>query len=321
MDSSKLPQLKIPWNRRPQVLFVGNGMSRAFGGSSWEDIIQEINYTQTELREIKKAPFPLQAVIATGDKVDCGAVEIGEKLKKPTNTAMLKYMGQLVDMPFDSILTTNYSYELEQAADPDFLKGKGRFRKYAAHTPAVKRVESQFLMHSYYHIPREKGACNIWHIHGEANKPNSMIFGHYYYGNLLFRYQEYFRRRDSAYENYQQRHRDLPVRSWLDYFIMADIYVLGCGLDFSEMDLWWLINRKKRERAETGRLYHIEPYNPANRIKENLLRAFECTQLSCGTVIDDRTCKGEARQEVYRKFYGMAIETIRERLEKIQESE
>lgn len=313
MEESKSPRLMIPWGRRPQVLFVGNGMSRAFGGSSWSDIIREINYTQTDLREIQKAPFPLQAVIATGDKVDCGAAEIGEKLKKPMNQPMGAYMRQLIDLPFDAIFTTNYSYELEEAADPDFLKGKGRFRKYATHTRACKRVESQFLLHSYYHIPRPQGTVNIWHLHGEANKPGTMIFGHYYYGNLLCRYQEYFRRRGNIYEDHQLRQQDLEVRSWLDYFIMADIYVLGCGLDFSEMDLWWLINRKKRERAQTGRLYHLEPYNRVNHIKHSLLSAFDCTHETCGIVIDEGKLAGEVLEEQYREFYRRALLYLQEK--------
>lgn len=317
MKKNKLLNLTIPWDRRPRILFLGNGMSRAFGGSSWEDIIREINYTGTDLTEIKKAPFPLQAVIATGDQVDCGTMEIGVKLKKPMGQQMREYMEQLVELPFDSILTTNYSYELEEAVDPDFLKGKGRFRTYSAHTSACGRVESQFLLHSCYHIPGSDHACNIWHIHGEANKPNSMIFGHYYYGNLLFRYQEYLRQRGNAYEENQSRHKELEVRSWLDYFIMADIYVLGCGLDFSEMDLWWLINRKKREKAQTGKLYHFEPYNSVNHIKQNLVRAFGGTQISCDTVIDDTQYTEEEREEKYKEFYRRAILEIQEQMSRI----
>ena len=308
-----VPQLKIPWDRRPQVLFVGNGMSRAFGGSSWSDIIREINYTGADLQEIRQVPFPLQAVIATGDRVDFGAAEIGEKLKTPMNQAMGDYMRALIDLPFDAILTTNYSYELEEAAVPDFLRKKSSFRKYITHTAACRRVESQFLLHSYYHIPRPEGAVNIWHLHGEANRPNTMIFGHYYYGNLLYRYQEYFRRRGNAYEEHQLRHKDLEVRSWLDYFILADIYVLGCGLDFSEMDLWWLINRKKRETAQKGRLYHLEPYNQKNHIKQSLLQAFDCIQETCGIVIQEGQKTGEELEDQYREFYRRALTYLQEK--------
>lgn len=35
---------------------------------------------------------------------------------------------------------------------------------------------------------------------------------------------------------------------------MSDVYTVGLGLDTSEFDLWWAIERKARENAEHGAL-------------------------------------------------------------------
>ena len=86
----------------------------------------------------------------------------------------------------------------------------------------------------------------IFHIHGEALKPDSVILGHYFYGTLLFSYDNYLTRR-APQQCYRMEGGHLL--SWLDYFILGDVYTLGFGFDTAEIDLWWLLCRKKRERA------------------------------------------------------------------------
>ena len=77
--------------------------------------------------------------------------------------------------------------------------------------------------------------------------PNTVILGHYYYGNLLFCCDEYLTHRapEQRYPLWPG-HEELEALSWLDYFILGDVYSLGFGFDTSEMDLWWLLCRKKR---------------------------------------------------------------------------
>lgn len=32
----------------------------------------------------------------------------------------------------------------------------------------------------------------------------------------------------------------------MDYLLLCDVYIVGLRMDMSEMDLWWLVNCKKR---------------------------------------------------------------------------
>lgn len=34
--------------------------------------------------------------------------------------------------------------------------------------------------------------------------------------------------------------------SWIDLFFIADIYMIGFGLLYDEIDLWWVLTRRKR---------------------------------------------------------------------------
>ena len=39
-------------------------------------------------------------------------------------------------------------------------------------------------------------------------------------------------------------------KSWVDHFMLDDLYILGFGMDLSEADLWWLLCCKKRHFPE-----------------------------------------------------------------------
>ena len=112
-------------------------------------------------------------------------------------------------------------------------------------------------------------------IHGEARKPDSMIIGNYYYGKLLRRCVERLDG-DFSNENPHQRsrtgrsktdyfkinksqNRPIKVGSWIDAFVLGDVYVLGFGLDFSEVDIWWLLEYKANHTDLCGNTYYFNP--------------------------------------------------------------
>ena len=56
--------------------------------------------------------------------------------------------------------------------------------------------------------------------------------------------------------------------------MLGDVYVLGYGFGFAESDMWWLLNRKKRETANVGKtvFFELNPPNHCNPAKLDLLR-------------------------------------------------
>lgn len=71
-------------------------------------------------------------------------------------------------------------------------------------------------------------------------KSSSVILGHYFYASSLSKWQQFFRKRGNSYE--QRYKKGLPPLN-----------------DFSEFDLWWLLDRKKREKAPHGNLHFYVP--------------------------------------------------------------
>lgn len=295
-------RLFIPHGARPKVLLLGNGLNRVYGGASWAGLLDRMNRTGFTQEQVKGIPMPMQAVLLSGDHVDGSLKDLRRELTRcelhPWLDTQLKI---LLAMPFDCILTPNFTYELECAADPDFLNIPFRCRLYQRHTGAVTRTERQFMLHSYYAIPTPRGEVPLFHVHGEARKPESVILGHYYYGNLLFRYDDYLTRRAPG-NQYKIGKDGLTVDSWLDYFILGDVYVLGFGFDTAEIDLWWLLCRKKRERASHGALYFIEPDRKSAETKHALLQAYNVQYDSLGV--------SEPDAAGYQQFYEKAVAEI-----------
>ena len=145
---------------------------------------------------------------------------------------------------------------------------------------------------------------DIWHIHGELRRPSSIILSHDEYARMVFQILDYNAKRGADYE---MLNRNLDFRSWVDYFLMGDVYILGLAIDFSDFDLWWLLGRRLREHAKCGDIIFYEPEKTDNHYKQLALKDSEVTVESCGVTINSGAD--------YERFYNLAISDIQKRVE------
>lgn len=250
----------------PKVLLLGNGINKLFGKNSWDELLTEIissHQSPDDVKKIKQLPYPLQAVVVTEDHLDEKLDELSKKyleMMSVENGEQSQMLRKFLSCDFDAILTTNYTYEIEQAIQSDFICRKNARSKYRhndmlTYKQKLTSKEKQYGIYNYMHLEEESKNYNIWHIHGELARPNSMILGHYYYGNLLSLIQS---KMSDFIKCCKSKSEKIRLRSWADYFMYGDVYIFGFGLDFSELDLWWLINCKKRNHFG-GDIYYIEP--------------------------------------------------------------
>ena len=310
-------------NTYPQVLLLGNGLNQLNGGVSWNDFLRAIA-TKKEiidgivLVDDLKCPEPLKAILVTEDHVDVAMRDYCNKIAFQEQSELVcKLYKKLLTIGFDDVLTTNYTYELEIAASNSKQMDTKGISKLMRHTDAVKRAENKYLLHTYNQLIVNGCTNRVWHIHGEARKPDSTVLGHYYYGNLLCKIKECLHRRNYA-ENKE-------IKSWVDSFIMGDVYVLGFGLGFSELDLWWLLNRKAREKTATGKVYFYAAEPVGFDEKHELLRMLKQMYsgkplveiVSCGyrnKIIVKNGIEKTALDGSYTEFYNDAIVDIAKRI-------
>ena len=246
-------QMKIPYGTPPNVLMLGNGFNRAYDLASWDDLIQSIGtreLSEGERQCLDQMPYPLRPIVLTDDQLDTQMQHIAPDLieLRPAE-GEIDLIRQYAALPFEAILTTNYTYELEYALHPDFqcpLERSCPYRHITYDTPSLQSIRQ---LHTYFEGSRP--GQSIWHIHGEAARPDTMVLGHYFYGKLLSRMQQYIRILQRRCHGQTYREKGLLCRSWLDYFMLGNVCIVGQGMDLSELDLWWLINCKKRNFPHT----------------------------------------------------------------------
>ena len=294
-------------DRRLKILLLGNGILQSFGGESWNEFLSSI-CKREDLPSPDKinCPEPLKAILLTGDRVDKAMKEKCDKIlaNQEISEELAKFLKEILSIGFDHILTTNYTYELEQAAIyPKKLTEYGLKRMA---TCTIGAVEPKYLLHTYNAVTCNGIANKIWHVHGESRKPGSTILGHYYYGNSLFKIKE-------TVDKVRKPESEIELKSWPEAFLFADIYCIGFGYGLSEFDLWWLLNRKARENYNTGRLYFYEPYSRSQWEKLDLMKLLKARDDEMLVNIIDLGYNKDNGID-WKSFYLEAIDDIKEKI-------
>ena len=300
---------------RPRVILIGNGLNLSFGGISWDCLLDNIKDKTVFNRNSKDydMPMPLKASMLTGNNL---ASKMRDIVKEdPANEekicwkdfasikeALAERLVTLIDGRYDYVLTTNYSYEIELALLRETEASRSKIAKLMNHHE-VDNAQKQFLINTF----NLAGSTPVWHIHGEARKPDSMIIGAAYYGKLIRRYVERIdggiaagggkkpgHGKDYDYVNNFKNGKPQKIGSWIDALVLGDVDIIGYGLDFSESDIWWLIDYKAtRNKTNPGMCGMTTFYTPD-----------ESGNKCCA---DTRVSWKECRNLILRNTYGVSV--------------
>ena len=263
-----------------RVLFAGNGVAMRIGAANkWDEIIAEFAKKYVPLIDkelLKKLPYNMQIVAATHDNVDKSMVELCQKLKGITLDEKQKAFGRrILELPFDRIITTNYTYELERSVSENKTFRCRYFEK---------KRERDMSLFGYIPVTVGEEEKQIWHIHGHACAPNSVIMGHYFYGKLLSSIQSYISTMLKGWRMRQNLGHDFEIRSWVDSFMTDDVYMVGFGMDLCEADIWWLACCKKRHFPDSRIYFYVPEWDlPKDDPRRILMNAY-------GIVIREISC-------------------------------
>lgn len=244
----KNEELMIDCRKIPNVLLLGNGILKLENhGMSWDELICDI---KTERKDVnyKLVPYAMQPEVVCGYEAEEIQRIVAKKIRTNENDNLM--LKKLLAIPFDAIITTNYTYEIERA-----LSG-GKWSEY-------KRKNAFIALNGNTKVNHNTNICNlietaegrkvpVFHIHGEASRKHSMILSYYSYANILAKLIEYNKCLGNAIQEHQQDNIKMKCNSWLDYFVLGNVWSVGFGLDVSEFDIWWAIERKARENAKHG---------------------------------------------------------------------
>jgi hypothetical protein len=180
--------------------------------------------------------------------------EIAEQMRSiGTN----KYYDRVFDLGFKNYLTTNYDYAFRNKIE------------CKNHTSKNNSTEDVYSIRRNTSIldKNEKEVCKIWNIHGEIDKPSSIMLGLDHYCGSIGKLDAYLK------GTYEFQDNKIPIRvkpitskikerkydrhSWIELFFNSDIHIIGLSLDYSETDLWWILNKRARIMSDKKTSVHV----------------------------------------------------------------
>lgn len=238
-------------------LLLGNGLNRLSMPLSWHELLKqlalELGLAESIVVDDRK-PLSLHFEelcirLADYDKTRDAESAVKKHIAKLIGTFPVHRLHRELACLFQVILTTNYDFTVEDA-----LAGTLRER------PNVL-PESRYSLFRRVNV----GARSIWHIHGDADRPFSILLGYDHYAGYLQKIRNYLT--DGVPTDTRIGHLRSPLRSglhdfeqydihsWVDFFLRDHVHVVGFGFDFTEIDLWWLLVHKRRRRVRTGKTF------------------------------------------------------------------
>lgn len=240
-------------------LLLGNGVNRAALQKDWTQILRELA-TQFEAADLIDFLHdkPLSMFIEELCARSPGLIRQREHDVKVAFAKLLEQINpteahRRICEPFKVILTTNYDFTIEEAFSGPL------------HQPAFLSPESRYSLFRRY----KAGEREVWHIHGDSAKPSSMVLGYDQYAGSLQKIRNYV---TEGVEIKKLGYRlSSPVKggdldftvnkavySWVDHFLRDHLHIVGLGMGFTEIDLWWLLLHKRRRLNQTGKVFYYQ---------------------------------------------------------------
>ena len=270
-----------------QSILFGNGFNRLNEENpSWNDLIKSISNTVIKgtipnptkyeailLKDYQNSNWGdddnIQDTINNAKKKQESDLkhDIAKKLESFKSNSLY---GKILDMPFEHFMTTNYDNLFIKDLDEKlFVPNDITEKLYSIRRSYIIKSEENESKGRYY-----------WPIHGYYKNPSSIMLGYDQYCGSLAKLDSFVKgdyKKDMG--SIKQRLEDgsiNDVKSWVDLFFISDVHIIGLGLDYEEIDLWWILNRRKRIMSHTNLNNNIYYYqiNKEDDEKEQIFKIF-----------------------------------------------
>lgn len=232
------------------VIFFGNGLNRVNKGQNWEALLHEISNGKI----LKNIPLPFQyediCLSSDADEFDkgpsccAGEDELKKRIvDKLSNIQSNDVYEALAKMPVKHYITTNYDKVLEETLS-----------RMGYELIDSDSSESRYSIHRYNTLKKGDDVKRIWYIHGNIDKHNSIIMGYDQYCGNLSKMNDWVKGSykianepiKTIHSRFPNTAHDDTIKSWIDLFFTSNVHIIGYSMPFDEIDLWWLLDKRKR---------------------------------------------------------------------------
>ena len=233
------------------TVFFGNGLNRVSENAvSWNNLLDDLKagkkFTHTNLPNtmVYERIFMEKHVHEKSQKAD--ELKIKEKIAYAMESQGSNELFELLaNMNFNDYLTTNYDYAFEKAI---------------GNKPEKLSTEDIYSLRRRRAYQTNYGTKLLWNIHGEIENPKSIMLGLDHYCGSVSKIDAYIKG-NYKYETKSESNVVIPMlhklksqqfcyTSWVDLFFSSNVHIIGFSLDYSETDIWWLLNKRARFAAD-----------------------------------------------------------------------
>lgn len=216
------------------TILFGNGLNLLSNSDSWDELVNRITIEKNETKLPNTLQFEAHLCSMNHYKVESEKLlkkEICEKMKDYQSNEIYD---RLANLQVSNFITTNYDFCFQSS-----LMKNGHVANGGSH------IEKAYSLKRYVDfVDDNSNFKRIWYIHGELNRPNSIILGHKQYCDYTAKIVDYISKSCWNIDNMIEVKTD--AQSWIDLFFCSNIYMIGFGLSYEEIDLWWLLSYRKR---------------------------------------------------------------------------
>jgi hypothetical protein len=273
---------------RNTVLF-GNGINRVSDNAvSWEDLLDSIKgsnvFDNGDLPNtmVYERIFMQQHVAIKSEKADELKIknQIAEAMQSQGSNVVFELLASL---DVEHYLTTNYDYA---------------FEKTLSTPPEKLSTEEVYSLRRKRNYSTISGNKYLWNIHGEIDHPKSIMLGLDHYCGSVSKIDSYVKGTykhtvegkivDVASMQEKLKSKSYCLTSWVDLFFSSNVHIVGLSLDYSEIDLWWVLNKRARFAIDglvSNKIYFYT--NHMDEDKMGLLKSFNVEVVTTNVINND----------------------------------
>lgn len=233
-----------------KTIFFGNGINLVSNPNvSWNNLLQSVSgFTFTN------PPYTLQYedsyvnFLQSTTSKKSKEYDLKQQYLLPIKSIKPNLLYRLLaGLKVTNFITTNYDATL----DEEFIT-----MNYIRET-SVNTSEQVYSLRRLHRFIKGKVEKNVWYAHGEEKYPKSIMLGYDQYCGTIGLLNDYLKGNyklpngrilDSMVIRIKKNNKE--IHSWIDLFFFTDVHIFAFGLDYSEMDIWWILNRRKRMLVE-----------------------------------------------------------------------
>lgn len=264
------------------TVFYGNGINRISRNPlDWKKLLLQLAEPVNPNLNIEQKPY-----IMIYEELLCSSSSIKEyNIKKEIQQKLMNIdistlYEKLYELGVENYVTTNYDFSLESIFEEHHYKKE------------FKKQETLYSIRTHIKMKNDEQVVKIWHIHGDIERVASITLGLDQYCGTIGKIDAYLKGNYFYKEaNIEKKLKSMQNKllgkdpfdsvSWIELFYNTDVHIVGFGLDYSEIDIWWILNKRQRDNAvkllpieNTIYYYDIIPQNDNQQAKHDLLKTF-----------------------------------------------